>query len=102
MLFSFPQGGAESDNLLTPKLSDNGPLRLTCRWCGTRVANRITSMGMTAVFPSLLSTPLPAEYAPAMHIWYAERVVDVNDNLPKHEGFPAIWEGADDEATKAN
>jgi hypothetical protein len=35
-----------------------------------------------------LSAPLPPEFRPARHIWYENRIVDVDDALPKYKDTP--------------
>ena len=46
-------------------------------------------------FPPVFEKPLPAVFTPSCHIFYSQRVVDVNDDLPKylaHKGKSILLE----------
>jgi len=86
--------------MLEPRVTEKGPKRLSCRHCGTRLANERPEIGFIAMHHSLFQAPVPAEYAPVMHIFYRERVVDVKDNLPKYMGAPPAFGGTDEMYTE--
>jgi hypothetical protein len=64
------------------------PCKLRCSTCGTLIADEGRNMWLA--FPSLFDfgTPrlVPEAFKPSCHIFYAMRVVDVDDGLPKWSG----------------
>jgi len=64
------------------------PCKLRCQQCGTLVADEGRNMWLA--FPTLFhfGSPreVPAVFYPSCHIFYANRVVDVHDGLPKWSG----------------
>ncbi len=68
--------------------------RTFCRDCGDTL-HGTNRLGMRVVPNSLVARAhggtLPAALAPVLHLYYANRVVDIDDDLPKYlEG----WDGA--------
>jgi len=61
-------------------------LRHFCNECGSGVLVRHPSMGMTDVPAGSVAN---LEYTPSIHVHYAERVMSINDGLPKFVGMPA-------------
>jgi len=59
--------------------------RTFCTTCGAPVLIRHPEMGLTDV-PA--GTVRGLEYAPTMHVHYAEKVMPVKDGLPKFAGLP--------------
>jgi hypothetical protein len=63
--------------------------RFGCAQCGTTMYARHRP-GIPVIphglFRSANNGVLPAELAPTMHLFYGERVLDVDDDLPKSEG----------------
>ena len=61
------------------------PCKVSCRCCGTPLADEGRNMWLA--FPSLFDfgTPpaVPETFKPTCHIFYAARVFEVNDGLPK-------------------
>jgi hypothetical protein len=56
-----------------------------CRDCGGNLIAVSKVAGVTDVFPMVISD---FEFAPASHLNYAERVMDVRDGLPKYRDMP--------------
>ncbi|MGO1120310.1 GFA family protein [Rhodovibrionaceae bacterium A322] len=67
--------------------------RLHCSGCGGAVITEMPAAGMVDVYPPLLED-LP--FAPTMHVYYAERVLDLPDGLPKFRDMPAAAGGSDE------
>ncbi len=69
-----------------------GSIRGACRLCGSGVLNR-TRSGFTVVYPSAL---FGTDYVhqPTAHIYYRERVLDMQDGLPKFADLPAELGGS--------
>jgi hypothetical protein len=63
--------------------------RFGCAQCGTTMYARHRP-GIPVIpharFRAANNGALPAELAPTMHLFYGERVLDVDDDLPKSEG----------------
>ncbi|HJO03844.1 MAG TPA: GFA family protein [Acidobacteriota bacterium] len=66
--------------------------RCSCRRCGAGVMNRRRD-GVTVVYPSALYGSA-FNHAPTVHIHYQERVLDVQDGLPKFADGPAEYGGS--------
>ncbi len=64
------------------------PCKLSCARCGAPIADEGRRMWLA--FPTLFdfgrSGTVPAAFRPTCHIFYALRVVDVDDHLPKWSG----------------
>lgn len=62
------------------------PCKVSCALCGTPIADDGRTMWLA--FPTLFDfgTRVPASFRPSCHIFYAERVLDVDDGLPKWAG----------------
>ena len=64
------------------------PCKLRCLRCGTLIADEGRNMWLA--FPTLFefgSPPaVPDSFRPTCHIFYGNRVVDVDDDLPKWSG----------------
>ncbi len=72
---------------------DLGSLRVSCAKCGGNVANKRPERKMIVVYPmTLVGSGVPFE--PFGHIFYSERVMDVNDGLPKFEDRPETFGGS--------
>ena len=64
--------------------------RVSCASCGGCVANRKPGPGRVFVYlMTLAGSGLAVE--PDFHIFYAERVMDVNDGLPKYADGPEAF-----------
>ena len=61
--------------------------RSTCAKCGGKLMGILKDAGMTVVFPNILAESGLA-FHPQMHKYYADRVVDVPDGLPKFVDGP--------------
>jgi hypothetical protein len=64
------------------------PCKVSCALCGTPVADEGRRMWLA--FPALFEFgargEIPAAFRPTCHLFYGERVVDVDDDLPKWSG----------------
>lgn len=64
------------------------PCKVSCGLCHTLVADEGRHMWLA--FPSLFefgcATKLPETFKPTCHIFYAKRLIDMNDDLPKWSG----------------
>ncbi len=67
-------------------------VRCSCGRCGSGVMNQRHD-GVTVVYPSALHGS-GFEHDPMVHIHYQERVLDVNDGLPKFADSPAEYGGS--------
>lgn len=71
------------------KLADREMRRFGCSQCGMLMYGRhrpgipVIPHG---VFRKNNDGKLPAELAPTLHLFYGERVLDIDDDLPKSEG----------------
>ena len=70
-----------------------GLARTTCAHCGGKVAGVLHEAGVTVVFPSVLAES-GFEFAPQMHKYYATRVVDLADGVPKFVDGPEALGGS--------
>lgn len=59
--------------------------RVACAACGGAVANLKPDWGVTVVYATMFPD-MP--FLPALHLHYAERVMDIADGLPKFADFP--------------
>lgn len=66
--------------------------RCACRRCGAGVMNRRKD-GITVVYPSALCDS-GFRHEPMVHIHYQERVLDVQDGLPKFADSPTEFGGS--------
>lgn len=68
------------------------PCKVSCRLCGAPIADEGRNMWLA--FPSLFDfgTPpkVPEAFKPTCHIFYAARVFDMDDGLPKWVGMNDI------------
>ena len=64
------------------------PCKVSCALCGTPVADEGRRMWLA--FPTLFEfgapSQIPEAFRPTCHIFYGQRVVDVDDGLPKWSG----------------
>ena len=67
--------------------------RISCANCGGCVANHKPQFNMTVVYPMTLAGS-GFKYEPASHIFYAERVMDFADGLPKFADMPERMGGS--------
>lgn len=66
--------------------------RVSCARCGGNVANKKPKLGTVVVYPITLAGSA-FQFQPTMHLRYAERVMDVNDGLPKYKDRPENYGG---------
>lgn len=64
------------------------PCKISCSRCGTPVADEGRNMWLA--FPALFdfggAANVPDRFKPTCHIFYSQRSVDMNDDLPKWSG----------------
>ena len=73
------------------------PCKVSCRACGTLVADEGRTMWLA--FPTLFDFGIPPRvpeaFKPTCHIFYGMRAMDVADDLPKWAGHkdksPRLW-----------
>lgn len=69
--------------------------RVSCSKCGGGVANLKPTFDMTVIYPMTLAGPQGTfTYEPGFHIYYDERVMNVNDGLPKFVDLPEPFGGS--------
>jgi hypothetical protein len=62
--------------------------RFRCPDCGTPIYNAVRSERLTSNnFMLALLGGLDADTHPTCHIYYADRILDLDDGLPKHDRF---------------
>lgn len=71
-----------------------GSSRKYCRQCGGHLMTDHPDLGVVDVFSATLPT---LEFAPALHINYAETVLPMKDGLPKYRDFPGAFGGSDEQ-----
>ena len=71
-----------------------GSRRIYCRQCGGHLMTDHPGLGVTDVFAATLPT---LDFAPALHINYAETVLPMRDGLPKYKDFPGAFGGSDEQ-----
>ena len=68
------------------------PCKVSCAACGALIADEGRRMWLA--FPSLfdfgISTEVPETFRPSCHIFYASRLMDINDDLPKWSGHKEV------------
>ena len=84
--------GEEELLLFDTRDQGSANVRCRCRRCGAGVMNRRHN-GMTVVYPSALHGS-GYEHAPTVHIHYQERVLDLQDGLPKFADSPTEFGGS--------
>lgn len=83
-------------NIKTFSVTDKpgAAVRHVCASCGTRVMNTPKgSPQLRAILPPVFESE--DWFKPTMHIFYADRRVDIDDNLPKYLDLPAAFGGSD-------
>jgi len=67
--------------------------RISCAKCGGALGNEKPTFNMTVVYAMTLAES-DFKFEPTMHVWYAERVMNVDDGLPKFVDFPEGFGGS--------
>jgi hypothetical protein len=89
----FPANQFSSDGPLTSftlSASSDATRRMTCTRCGTRVFNG-SGIGPRTIFPGLCQHT--DWFVPEMHLYWANRKVEIVDELPKYLDFPVEFGG---------
>lgn len=81
-----------SDRLATYERTPSSRRRF-CTACGAAVLVEHPAIGLTDVPAGSIAG---LDYAPAMHVNYAEKVLAVRDGLPKYKDFPKDFGGSGD------
>lgn len=68
-------------------------LRQYCKRCGGHLMTDHPQFGLVDVYAATIPT---LEFAPALHVNYAETVLPMKDGLPKLKDFPAEMGGSGD------
>ena len=87
-LAAWPEDAVKIHGEVTVSDKNDACLRTSCARCGGNVLTTKPGLGWKVVYPLTLSGS-DFSYAPAMHIFYDERVMDFNDSLPKFSDVPA-------------
>lgn len=74
------------EDLLAAYSRTGATIRKHCKECGSLILADQPETGLTDVFPLRLAG---LDFAPAGHVFYAQRVVDMPDGLPKFSDLPA-------------
>ncbi len=67
--------------------------RQYCNKCGGHLMTNHPTLGVVDVFSATLPT---LDFAPGLHVNYAETVLPIKDGLPKFKDFPAAFGGSGD------
>lgn len=70
-----------------------GSARKYCAKCGGHLMTDHPTLGVVDIFAATLPT---LDFAPALHINYAETVLPMRDGLPKFRDFPRAFGGSDE------
>lgn len=70
-----------------------GSDRRWCTKCGGNIMNEKPEMGMVSVYATVLS-PSDLLHRPQLHLFYAERAIDIPDGLPKYADVPVDFGGS--------
>ena len=73
-----------ADKIATFAKTENS-YRKWCNECGGHLFSEHPGMGLTDVYSAVIPS---FTHRPSMHVFYGERVIDMDDDLPKHEGLP--------------
>ena len=75
------------DNLLRYE-SSPGKLRVSCKTCGSWAYNQLPNGLIVVPLGALKYLENTERVKPTCHIFYVDRRVDANDDLPKFDGWP--------------
>lgn len=89
----WPANKVSVSGPITESDKDPGSGRISCSKCGGNVANRKPTAKMMVIYPMTLANS-GLDFQPNMHIFYDERVMDVNDGLPKFVDVPESFGGS--------
>ena len=81
---------AGEDQVETYNKTDRS-FRKWCRSCGGHILTDHPKMGLVDVYAALLPD---LEFQPALHVFYAEKVLAIKDGLPKMKDVPAELGGS--------
>ena len=81
------RGEADLASFAKTEVSD----RVWCARCGGHLMTRHPTLGLVDVFAATLPT---LNFAPGVHVNYAETVLPMKDGLPKLKDFPAELGGS--------
>lgn len=70
--------------------------RCSCAVCGGAVMTELAGAGLADVYPMFLKD---FDFEPQAHVYYAERILDMADGLPKFKDLPAEAGGSGDMET---
>lgn len=91
----WPEANVTIEGPTTTSAVSEASGRVSCSKCGGCLVNLKPTLGMTAVYPMTLAGPEATfKFEPAFHIFYAERVMDVHDELPKFTDMPEQFGGS--------
>jgi len=71
--------------------------RQYCSKCGGHLMNNHPPLGLVDVFAATIPT---LDFAPALHVNFAETVLPIRDGLPKFRDFPAEFGGSGEMAAE--
>jgi len=86
-LAAWPRGAVEVKGEVTKSTKNDQTVRTACVRCGGSVLSTKPGLDWNVVYPLTLAGS-SFEYQPAFHIFYGERVMDINDGLPKFADVP--------------
>lgn len=91
----WPNANVTIDGPTIVSQVDEGSGRTSCSKCGGCVAIRKPAFDMTGVYAMTLSgSDQTYKFEPGFHIFYNERVMEVNDGLPKFADLPEPFGGS--------
>jgi len=75
----------DGEDMLGEHIGATGLRRVHCRKCGGNVMPDITQAGLIDLYPPVIPT---FEFTPEAHVNYVERMIDMQDGLPKFARMP--------------
>ena len=75
----------EGEDLVASFAKTSHTIRKRCSKCGGALMNDHPEKGFVDIFAPVLRD---FDHRPSLHVYYAERMVDMRDGLPKFRGLP--------------
>lgn len=86
-LAAWPESSVKVRGDVVVSVEEDECQRTSCARCGGSVLTTKPGLRWKVVYPSTLAGS-DFKYRPGLHVHYAERVLDINDSLPKFADVP--------------